>query len=332
MGKTALLEYLAGRVGGWQVARTVGVESEMELAHAGLHQLCAPLLGHLERLPVPQRDALAVVFGRSAGRAPDRFLVGLATLTLVAEVAEDQPLVCLVEDAQWLDQASAQVLGFVARRLLAERVALVAAARPGAGDDVLAGLPDLPDCGLGDRDARALLLGNVYGPLDAAVCEQIVAESHGNPLALLELPRTWNISWLAGGFRLPASQPVAGRIEQSYARRLGLLPAETRLLVLAAAAEPLGDLVLFHGAAAALGVDLAAVSPAVDAGLLRGGGEFAHPLVRSAAYRSAAAEDRQRMHRALAAATDAGADPEPQSTEVRGRERVTTPLPPAGPS
>jgi DNA-binding CsgD family transcriptional regulator len=312
VGKSALLGYLSDRVDGWQVARAVGVESEMELAYAGLHQLCAPMLEHLDRLPVPQRNALATVFGLSEGPVPDRFLVGLATLTLVAEVAEHQPLVCIVEDAQWLDQASAQILGFVARRLLAERVALVCAARTGVGDDVLAGLPELPLGGLGDSDARALLLGNLYGPLDAAVGDQIVSESHGNPLALLELPRTWNAADLAGGFGLPGSQPVAGRIEQSYARRLRLLPAHTRLLVLTAAAEPLGDPVLLHRAAATLDLDLAAASPAVDAGLLQVGRrvEFAHPLVRSAAYRSAAADDRHRVHRALAEATDTETDPD----------------------
>ncbi len=312
VGKSALLGYLADRVAGWQVARAAGVESEMELAYAGLHQLCAPMLDRLDQLPVPQRDALAVVFGQSSGPAPDRFLVGLATLTLLAEVAEAQPLVCIVEDAQWLDQASAQILGFVARRLLAEQIALVCAARTGIGDDVLVGLPELSIHGLSDSDARALLLDNVYGPLDAAVGDQIITESHGNPLALLELPRTWNAAALAGGFGLPGNQPVAGKIEQSYARRLRLLPADTQLLVLAAAAEPLGDPVLLHRAAEDLGVDMAAVSPAVDAGLLQVGGrvEFAHPLVRSAAYRSAAAEDRHRVHRALAEATDAEKDPD----------------------
>jgi hypothetical protein len=181
VGKSTLLGYLSDRVDGWQVARAAGVESEMELAYAGLHQLCGPMLEHLDRLPAPQRDALATVFGRTAGPAPDRFLVGLATLTLVAEVAETQPLVCVVEDAQWLDQASAQILGFVARRLLAEQVALVFAARTGVGDEVLAGLPELATGGLGDGDARMLLLDNLYGPLDAAVCEQIVTESHGKP-------------------------------------------------------------------------------------------------------------------------------------------------------
>ena len=310
MGKSALLGYLSERVTGWRVARAVGVESEMELDYAGLHQLCAPMLGNLGRLPAPQRDALATVFGRSSGTVPDRFLVGLAALTLFAEVAEQQPLACLIDDAQWLDQASAQILGFVARRLLAERIALVCAARTGAGDDILPGLPELSIRGLGDIDARALLLANVPGPLDARVCDQIVAESHGNPLALLELPRTWNVADLAGGFGFPSGQPVAGRIEQSYVRRLQLLPSDTQLFVLMAAAEPLGDPVLLPRAAGMLGIDLAAAGPAQDSGLLELGGrvEFAHPLVRSAAYRSAAAEDRRRVHRALADATALAGD------------------------
>ena len=307
VGKSALLGHLSDRAGGWRVARAVGVESEIELAHSGLHQLCAPMLDHLDRLPAPQRDALATVFGRSTGPPPDRFLVGLATLTLLAEVAEQQPLVCIVDDAQWLDHASVQILAFVARRLLAERVAIVCAARTGAGDEVLAGLPELSLQGLGDADARALLLDNVRGPLDAAVCDQIITESRGNPLALLELPRTWKVADLAGGFGLPGGQPATSKIEQSYARRVLQLPADTRMLVLAAAAEPLGDPVLLYRAAETLGLGAASADPAVDAGLLRVGGrvEFAHPLVRSAVYSSAAADDRHRVHRALADATDA---------------------------
>jgi DNA-binding CsgD family transcriptional regulator len=312
VGKTALLDYVSERAGGWRVARAVGVESEMELAYSGLHQLCAPMLDRLERLPVPQRNALATVFGQSTGPAPDRFLVGLATLTLFAEIAEEQPLVCIVDDAQWLDSASAQILGFVARRLLAERVALLCAARTGTGDDVLAGLPELSIEGLGDSDARALLLDTVHGPLDRAVYDQIVTESHGNPLALLELPRTWNAADLAGGFGLPGSHPVVSKIEQSYARRLVQLHSDTQLLVLAAAAEPLGDPVLLKRAAESLGLDMAAVDVAVDAGLLKLDArvEFAHPLVRSAAYRSAVAGDRHRVHRALAEATDAETEPD----------------------
>ena len=312
IGKSALLGHLLEKVAGWHVATAVGVESEMELAYSGLHQLCGPMLDHLDRLPTPQREALATVFGQSSGPAPDRFLVGLAALTLFAEIAEEQPLVCIIDDAQWLDRASAQILGFVARRLLAERIALVCATRSDLGDKALAGLPELSVDGLGDSDARALLLENVYGPLDAAVCEQIVTESHGNPLALLELPRSWRAADLAGGFGLPDSQPVVSKIEQSYVRRLRVLPSETQLLLLAAAAEPLGDPLLLHRAAETLGVDMGAADPAVDADLLRIGGrvEFAHPLVRSAAYRSAATEDRHRVHRALADATDPETDPD----------------------
>ena len=311
-GKSALLDYLSERVAGWQVAVAAGVESEMELSYSGLHQLCAPMLDHLDRLPDPQRDALATVFGRSTGPPPARFLVGLATLTLCADVADKQPLVCIVEDAQWLDRVSAQILGFVARRLLAEPIVLVCAARSGIGDHVLAGLPELAIRGLSDTDARALLLDNLQGPLDPAVCDQIVFESHGNPLALLELPRTWTVADLAGGFGLPDSPPVASKIEESYVRRLVSLPAETQLLVLAAAAEPVGDPLLLQRAVQALGIDIAAAAPAVDASLLRISGrvEFAHPLVRSAIYRAATGEDRRRVHRALAEETDPEADPD----------------------
>ncbi|HEV2258750.1 MAG TPA: LuxR family transcriptional regulator [Streptosporangiaceae bacterium] len=319
VGKSALLGYLsdrvaveAGRGGEWRVTSAVGVESEMELAYSGLHQLCVPLLDHLDELPNPQRDALATVYGLSSGPAPDRFLVGLAALTLVAQAAGQRPLACIIDDAQWLDQASAQIFGFVARRLLAERVALVCAARTGIGDDVLAGLPALEIRGLSDGDARPLLLGSVHGPLDVPVADRILAESHGNPLALLELPRTWQPADLAGGFGLPGSRPVASKIEHSYIQRLRLLPADTQLLLLTAAAEPLGDPVLLRRAAGALGIEMAAAVPAVDAGLFQVGRrvEFAHPLVRSAAYHAAAAPDRHRAHHALADVTDAQADPD----------------------
>jgi DNA-binding CsgD family transcriptional regulator len=312
VGKSALLGYLSDRTKGWHVATASGIESEMELAYSGLHQLCAPILDHLARLPVPQREALATVFGLGAGPAPDPFLVGLATLTLFATIADDQPLVTVVDDAQWLDQSSARILGFVARRLLAERIALVCAARTGSAEDFLTGLPEMPIGGLGDSDARALLLENMNGPLDAAVRDQIVAESHGNPLALLELPRTWSAVDLAGGYGLPTSHPIAGKIENSYMQRLLQLPRETQLLVLAAAAEPLGDPVLLHRAAETLGCDMAGAHAAVDAGLLELGRrvKFAHPLVRSATYHSAAADDRRRVHHALAEATNVSADPD----------------------
>jgi DNA-binding CsgD family transcriptional regulator len=312
VGKSALLRHLSERAVGCRVARAVGIESEMELAYSSLHQLCAPLLDQLEALPVPQRDALTIVFGRSAGPPPDPFLVGLATLTLLAEAAERQPLVCIVDDAQWLDQASAQTIGFVGRRLQVERIALVCAARTGIGDHVLAALPAFHVGGLNDSDARALLLENVHGPLDPAVCDQIVGECHGNPLALRELPRIWGAAALAGGFRSLGHQPLAGKIEQSYVERLLQLPSDTRLLVLAAAAEPLGDVALLRRAAETLGLDMAAADPAIDAGLLavRIRLEFAHPLVRSAAYRTATADERHRVHRALAGATEAAVDPD----------------------
>ena len=312
VGKTALLRYLTEHVEGFHTAWAIGVESEMELAYSGLHQLCRPLLNHLDRLPVPQRHALSTVFGLSEGPAPDRFLVGLATLTLFADVADEQPLVCIIDDAQWLDQVSAQVLGFVSRRLLAERIAIVCAARKGIGDHILSGLSELSVDGLGESEARALLLDNVFGPLDAAVCDQIVADSHGNPLALLELARVWSPSELAGGFGVPDLHPIAGRIEESYVRRLHMLPSDTQLLVLAAAAEPVGDPLLLHRAVETLEIDMAAADAAVDAELLKLDGrvEFTHPLVRSAAYGSATARDRQLVHRALADATDAETDPD----------------------
>jgi DNA-binding CsgD family transcriptional regulator len=311
-GKSALLGYLSAQLTGWRQLSAVGVESEMELAYSGLHQLCGPMLRDLGRLPGPQRDALETVFGLSAGPVPDRFMVALATLTLLAESAEHEPVACVVDDAQWLDQASAQILSFVARRLLAEPIAVVCAARTGVGDAMLAGLPGLLVEGLSADDARALLLAKVPGPMDTAVVDQIVTESHGIPLALLELPRTWTARNPAGGFGLPDSQPVSSKIEQSYVRRLASLPAQTQLLLLVGAAEPLGDPQLLRSAAATLGIDVSAATPAILDGLLRIDQrvEFAHPLVRSATYRAALPDERQRVHRALAEATDAVIDPD----------------------
>src|SRR6201987_1554944 len=251
VGKTALLDYVSSRAAGCRVARAVGVQSEMELAFAGLHQLCAPMLDHLEALPVPQREALRTAFGISAGPAPDRFIVGLAVLGLLSEVAGQQPLVCLVDDAQWLDRASAQVLGFVARRLAAEPVVLIFAAR--APGEELAGLPELAVEGLPEQDARALLDPAVTGSLDVRVRDQIVAEARGNPLALLELPRGFSAAELAGGFGLPGAVPLAGRIEESFRRRVDALPAQTRRLLLLAAADATGDPVLVWRGGGGLG-------------------------------------------------------------------------------
>jgi DNA-binding CsgD family transcriptional regulator len=312
VGKTVLLEYLAGQASGsgCRVARAVGVQSEMELAFAGLHQLCAPILSRAKQLPVPQHEALRTAFGLSAGPPPDRFFVGLAVLSLLSEVAAERPLICLIDDKQWLDRASAQALGFTARRLGADPVGLVFAARePGAE---LAGLPELDVGGLEDDDARALLESALAGPLDARVRDLIIAETRGNPLALLELPRGLSIAELAGGFGLPGPAPLAGRIEDSFARQLDALPDQTRRLLQLAAADPSGDRSLVWRAAGQLGIPVQAGAPAVEAGLAEFGFQvrFRHPLARSAAYRSASFSERQQMHAALAEVTDPVADPD----------------------
>lgn len=310
VGKTALLAYAIEAARDLQVERAVGVESEMELAFAGAHQLVAPLLGLLDRLPRPQRDALRIAFGLQDGDPPDRFLVGLAVLSLLAEAAEERPLLCVIDDAQWLDRASAQTLAFAARRLLAESVAIVFATR--TPSELLAGVPELEVGGLHNGDARALLGSVLRGPLDARVRDQIVAETRGNPLALLELPRGLSPTELAGGFGLPGVRPLTTRIEESFRRQLAPLPADTQRLLLVAAAEPVGDPTLVWGAAELLGIGVDAAGPATDAGLLEFGArvQFRHPLVRSSIYRAAAPEERRGAHEALAAVTDPGADPD----------------------
>ena len=309
IGKTALLEYATASATDLRVLRAAGVESEMELPFAGLHQLCAPLLGRLDRLPGPQRVALATAFGLGEGAVPDRLFVGLAVLSLLADAAGERPLVCVIDDAQWLDHASAQALGLVARRLLAESVLMLFAARePGEG---LRGLPELVIDGLPGSDARKLLRSVVPGGLDAAVGDRILAEARGNPLALLELPRGLTPAQLAGGFGLPAPS-LAGRLENEFAQRLVTLPADTRRLVLLAAAEPVGDTALLWRAGARLAISGAALAPAERAGLVQidAGVRFRHPLVRSAVYGAASPDERRQAHRALAAATDAATDPD----------------------
>ena len=310
VGKTALLDYAIGSAPDLRLVRAVGVESEMELAFAALHQLCAPMLDRLEYLPAPQHEALRVAFGLSGGEAPDRFVVGLAVLSLLSEVAEERPLLCVVDDAQWLDEASALALAFVARRLLAEPVAVVFVTRE--HDEGLSGLPEVIVEGVGDGDARMLLASGLRGPVDERVQDRIIAEARGNPLALLELPRALTPAELAGGFGLPDAGPLAGRIEQSFLRRFGSLPPDSQRLVLTAAAEPVGDVTLLWRAAERLGVGADAVAPAEAAGLIELGARvrFRHPLVRSAVYRAAPLHDRQQVHRALAEATDPEADPD----------------------
>jgi DNA-binding CsgD family transcriptional regulator len=309
IGKTALLEYLIESASDLTVVRAVGVESEMELAYASLHQLCAPLLDRLERLPAPQRQALEIVFGLSSGTAPDRFVVGLGVLSLLSEVDDERPLLCVIDDAQWLDQASALTLAFVARRLLAEPVGIVFAARePG---EELQHVSELEVHGLRDGDARALLGSTVRFKLDERVRDRIIAETRGNPLALLELPRGLTATQLAGGFGMVGAHALSGRIEESYIRRLKTLPEETRLFLLVAAAEPIGDPLLLLRASEQLGISVSAVDAAAD-GLLaiEERVTFRHPLVRSAVYRSAGTPERRAAHLALAEATDRDVDPD----------------------
>jgi DNA-binding CsgD family transcriptional regulator len=311
VGKTALLDWAVESAAGLRVARVAGVESEMELAFAALQQLCAPMLDKLENLPDPQRAALGVAFGLNTGAAPDRFLVGLAVLSLLSGVAEQQPLLCVIDDAQWLDRASAQALAFVARRLLADPIALVFATRePG---EEFRGLPELTVGGLGDGDARELLGSVVGGPLDERVRDRIVAETRGNPLALLELPRGLpGLPGLPGVPGVDGLPGLPGRIEDSFRRRVEILPPATQRLMLVAAAEPAGDSALVWRAAERLGIGAEAIAAAADAGLLTIGERvmFRHPLVRSAVYRAASPPDRRAAHQALAGATDPQADPD----------------------
>jgi DNA-binding CsgD family transcriptional regulator len=312
VGKTALLDYVAERASGCQIARATGVQSEMELAFAGLHQLCSPMLNGLDGLPGPQRGALRVAFGLQDGGAPDHFRVGLAVLSLLAAAAEVQPLVCLIDDAHWLDRASGQALAFVARRVQAERLALVFGIRDRAEGDGFAGLPQLVVEGLADSEAREVLASGVRGRLDERVGDRIVAEARGNPLALLELPRGLTPAELAGGFSVSPAAPLASRIEESFLRRVESLPAETRRLLLIAAAEPVGDVPLFWRAAQCLGAPADAIAPAEAAGLIevRARVRFCHPLVRSAVYRAAIQSDCRAAHAALAEATDPDVDPD----------------------
>ncbi|MCT7658809.1 helix-turn-helix transcriptional regulator [Mycobacterium deserti] len=311
VGKTALLDYLSKLAAGFRCVHVAGVESDMELAFAGLQQLCAPLLDRLGELPEPQRDALNVAFGRAAGPTPDRFLVGLAVLSLMAAAAHGEPLLCIVDDAQWLDKVSVQTLAFVARRLLADPIALVFAARD-TGAEALAGLPELRIEGLSDFAARELLESVMVGGIDPVVRDRIVAETRGVPLALLQVPRSISATELAGGFWISGKRSSTAAIEQDFVRRIHSLPEPTQRLLLVAAAEPLGDPALFLAAAAHLGIPAGDLAPAESAGLIDFGPRlrFSHPLIRSAAYRAADLDDRRRIHRALAEATDPRADPD----------------------
>jgi AAA ATPase domain len=312
IGKTALLGYAARQASGFRVAQIAGVEAEMELAFASTHQLCASMLARLDALPDPQQNALRVALGLGPGGVPDRFLVALAVLSLLSAVAEERPLLCLVDDAQWLDAASAQVLGFVARRLVAESVAIVFAVREPSARREFEGLPELSLGGLDEVDARALLARAVSGPLDNRVRDRIVAETRGNPLALLELPRTMRAAERAGAFALTAARDLPAHLEDQYLRRVAALPDATQRLMLLAAADPLGDTTLVWRAAERLGIETSALAPAERAELLEIGprSRFPHPLVRSAVYRAASPQERRAVHLALAEVTDAQVDPD----------------------
>ncbi|MDX6642986.1 MAG: hypothetical protein QOD76_948 [Solirubrobacteraceae bacterium] len=312
VGKTALLRYAAQQAPGFRVAHIAGVEAEMELPFAALHQLCRPMIDQLDGLPEPQQGALRVALGLSSGDVPDPFLVALAALSLLSEVAVERPLACFVDDAQWLDGASGQVLGFVARRLLAESVAIVFGVREPSGERELRGLPELVLGGLEGADARALLATIIPGRLDERVAERIVTETRGNPLALLELSKGMSAAELAGGFAIREAKDIPGQIKDHYLARVSAFPEATQCLMLLAAADPVGDATLLWRAAQTLGIGPAAAEPAETEQLFEIGARvrFRHPLVRSAVYRAASAGDRRAVHGALAAATDPEADPD----------------------
>jgi DNA-binding CsgD family transcriptional regulator len=312
IGKTALLHYAARQASGFRVEHVTGVEAEMELPYAGIHQLCTPMLPRLDALPQPQQDGLRVALGLASGKVPERFLVGLAVLGLLSAEAEKRPVLCLVDDAQWLDAASGLILGFVARRLLAESVAIVVAIREPTPRQDFNGLPELLLRGLTAEDARTLLTRAVTGPLDERVRDRLVAETRGNPLALLDLPRSVSAAGLAGGFELPAVTDLPRHLEDHYLERANKLPALTQRLLLLAAAEPMGDATLVWRAAHRLGIEKSALGPAEDAQLVEIGARvrFRHPLVRSATYRAAVASERRAVHEALAEVTDPDTDPD----------------------
>src|SRR5258708_4135254 len=311
IGKSALVDYLADHASGCRVLRAAGVESEMELAFAGLHQLFTPIWRFVPRLPDPQQHALGVAFGLAAGRPPDRFLLGVAALSLLSEAARERPVACLIDDVQWLDQASRETLLFAARRLVAESVAMIFAIRDSPRATELGGLPEMVVAGLAEGDARELLASVLPGAMDQQVLDRILAEAHGNPLALLELPRVETPGFLVGGYRYDPSA-VPSRIEESYRHQVAQMPRDTRRLLVIAAAESTGDPVLVWRAARAMGISTEHGVDAPATSLVEFGTQvrFRHPLVRSAILTAAAARERMRAHRSLAEATDPVTDPD----------------------
>jgi DNA-binding CsgD family transcriptional regulator len=308
VGKTTLLDYAGTQRTGFHVVRVGGVESEVELPYAALLQLCGKMLHLAGRLPAPQADALGIAFGQKSGEVPDRFHVSLAVLGLLSEAAREQPMLCLIDDAQWVDQPSLFALAFAARRIDADSLALLFTTRESIS--AMAGIYEVTVEGLADADARELLASVVPGQLDEHVRDRIIAETRGNPLALLELPHGLKREELAGGFGFPKPAELSSRLEEGFIRRVRELPQPTQLLLLLAAAEPLGDPALLWRAGRGIGITGAHAAAAEAAGLfrVRSRATFRHPLVRSAVYRAAPEDERQRVHRALADATDADAD------------------------
>ncbi|HME63377.1 MAG TPA: ATP-binding protein, partial [Streptosporangiaceae bacterium] len=319
VGKTALLDYAQAAAADLQVIRIDGVETEMELSFAALHQFLRPCLGRLDVLPSPQRAALRLAFGMQEGQTPDRFLVSLATLGLLADHASRKPLLCLVDDAHCLDRESADALAFAARRLHADPIAIIFAARePAPHSGVLDGLPELPLAGLAQADAYELLAATAGSRPNRLVAEQIAAGTGGNPLALIEIGRELAAGQLADDSPLPEPVPLGRQLEQRYLREVQGLPAATQALLLAAAADPTGDPRLLLQAGQELGftIEAAAAAEARRLITIRDIVRFRHPLIRSAVYYGASFAQRQRVHAALAEATS------PAEPEHRARHQA----------
>jgi hypothetical protein len=313
VGKTSLLDNAADAAHGFRVVRIAGVESEMELPYAGLHRLLLSFLTAKEKLPLRQRDALGSAFGLVDAAPADRFFVGLAALSLLGDAAVERPLLCVVDDAQWLDRESLESLALVGRRLYADRIALLFGLRDiPVGEPILEGIPDIRVVGLPDEDAVGLLASLVEGPLNFQVARRIVAETQGCPLAIIELAGELSSEELSGGRPLPEPLPLGRRLEEHFLRQIRALPATTQTLLLVAAAEPLGDPRLVAEAALRLGSSLDAAEPARAEGVfvMRPEATFRHPLIRSAVYSGAALADRRRVHEALAAVSDLDRDPD----------------------
>ncbi|MYW90776.1 AAA family ATPase [Amycolatopsis rubida] len=315
-GKSVFVNAAVDGLDDWLVLRATGTEFESDIPYAGVHQLCAPVLDRRADLPEPQRRALEAVFGLSAGpgsAAPvDVMLAGLAVLGLLADAAGDRPVCCVVDDSQWLDSASMQVLTFVARRIAAEPVAALFVAREAGSVPGLARLPQLSLPRLGDPAAAALLRATARAGLDEEIVERIVAEADGNPLALVEFARDAGPLGLGAAEHAGPRDDVVELLVERYVGRLDRLPRSARSVVELAAAEPVGDVGLLRRAATGLGLDAADLAVAEDAGLVVLGPRlrFRHPLVRSAAYGGTSPATRRVVHAALAEATDAGSDPD----------------------